>query len=78
MMVGVIPTEGNGTRDTHGNVAEHGHDLVKGHVAASAVVSEIVDAAMKGVVEEPSDEIGIKEYKPYAKILHFLMVTLDQ
>lgn len=78
MMVSMVSTEGDGTRETHRDVAEHRHQFVESHVAASAVMSEIVDAAMKGVVEESANEIGIEKYEPYAKILHFLMVTLDQ
>lgn len=78
VVVGVVAAEGDGAGQSHGDVAEHGHEFIEGHVAASAVVREVVDAAVEGVVEESSDEVGVEQDEPYIKILHFLMVTLDQ
>ena len=54
-MLRMVAAEGHGAGDAGGDVAQHGHDLVEGHVATSAVVSEVMDAAVESMVEEAAD-----------------------
>lgn len=45
-MVGVVPAEGDGRGQCHGDVAECSHDLVDIEVFVSSEVGEIVYAAV--------------------------------
>lgn len=78
VVVGVVPSEGDGTRDAHRDVADHSNYLVQVHVAASAEVSEVVDTAVQSVVEETSHEVGIEQNEPDAHVLSTKVVTLDR
>jgi hypothetical protein len=60
MVVRVVPPERDGRGDGHGYVAQNCHDLVDHVVLVSSEMDEIVYAAVQGVAEEPSDEIGVQ------------------
>lgn len=54
----MIAAEGKGGGNSHGDVAEDGHDLVDVDTVVASEVDEVVDAAVEGVVEGGADEVG--------------------
>ena len=57
----MISSKRNSTGNSHGDVAGDGQDFVYSHVRTSAPVSEIVNAAVKSVVEEASNQISVQK-----------------
>ena len=74
----MVPSEGYCAGQAHGDVAYHRHKSVQIHVAASAEMCEIVDAAVKGVVEEAADCVGVGQNEPNRHVLHDMNSTLER
>ena len=76
MVVRVVSKEGEGAGQSHGDVAERGHDFVDVDVGVPSEVGEVVDTAVQGVVEQSSEQIGVEEHEPDWQILNEVGVTL--
>ena len=74
----MVPSEGYGAGKAHGDVADHCHKSVQIHVAASAEMGEIVDAAVKGMVEESADCVGVGQDEPDRHVLNGGRGTLER
>jgi hypothetical protein len=77
-VVRMVTSEGDGRGQAHGDVTQHGHELVEGHIAASAKVGEVVNAAVQRVREESTDEIGVQQNEPHRHFLYNTGLTLDR
>ena len=78
MMVSVVPSERDSTRDAHRDVAEDSHDLVEGHIATSTEMSEIMYTTVKSMVQKPSDKVGISKNEPNRHILKYFIFLLQR
>ncbi len=76
MVVRVVSKEGERAGQSHGDVAERGHDFVDVDVGVPSEVGEVVDTAVQGVVEQSSKQIGVEEHEPDWQILNEVGVTL--
>lgn len=75
-MIGVVTSEGNSWRKSHRNVTDDRQNFIVGHVAASAKMHEIVNAAMKSMAKETSDDVTIEKNEPERHILLKFKTTL--
>ena len=78
VVVGVVPAERNGARNSHRDIADHSQNLIDGHVGVAAPVHKIVYAAVQGMVEQPAYQVGIQQDYPHRLVLHALRGTLAQ
>jgi hypothetical protein len=71
MMVSMVPPKRDGRRQSHRDVAHDSKQFIYGHIAPSAEMHEIVNAAVQGMAEEAAHKISVQQNEPH---WHFLSI----